>query len=374
MNSKLHISPTESKIASYCGRRYAIMTSRGATAIYTALRLIGELKGFGEVIVPTIGCLSIPQAVKLSGHIPVFVDVDPLLGCICPENTESKINSKTKAIVPIHIFGYAAPISRICSIASKRDIVVVEDACHALGGMADGRKIGSWGQFSVGSFGSTKSLGGLGGGALLFDEEDLLPAVEAIRCELPRWPEKATVDLLALSHRNLYHAVVDYRRAMGLQSNSLEVGETSEEYRRLLLSSDRVTGVALAAIESSIDGAEGINRRRLDVARSYDSILKDSKCHKPSFSMMEATGTVWRYTFTCPSPESAAILTNDLRRAGLHASNQYWSLAEIWNGSAGFSGSSWFQERVVNLWVDQVVNNEYLERTKKVVQIWSSRF
>jgi dTDP-4-amino-4,6-dideoxygalactose transaminase len=365
---------TEACVADYAGRAHSVLTSRGATAIYIALKVIGELRGVGEVIVPTVGCLSIPQAVKLSGHTPVFVDVDAATGCLCPEDTEAKITAKTKAIVPIHIFGYAAAISRICSLASKREIAVVEDACHALGGRADGSKIGSWGLFSVASFGGTKSLGGLGGGALLFDDESLMPAIERIRRQLPLWPEKQTLDLLALSHRNLYHGVVDYRRATGLQSDYLNVGKTSEQYRPLLLSSNKVPEDAIAAIESSIADAESIDRRRVDAARAYDRILQGSPCHRPSISRIEETGTVWRYTFTCPSPESAISLTGELRRAGLHASNQFWSLAEIWDGSTEFPGTSYFQERVVNLWVDRAATKEYLDRTEKVVRAWTSHF
>ena len=82
---------------------------------------------------------------------------------------------------------------------------------------------------------------------------------------------------------------------------------------------------------------------------------------------------VWRYTFTCPSPESTLSLTAELRQAGLHASNQYWSLAEIWSGDTSHPDAYWFGRRVVNLWVDEWASPQNLERTAQVIAAWNSR-
>jgi dTDP-4-amino-4,6-dideoxygalactose transaminase len=363
----------ESLLAGFSGRSHCRMTSRGATAIYVALRVVGEAKGYGDVIVPSIGCLSIPQAVKLAGHNPVFADVDPLTGCLSVEDTQKRSGRKTKAILPIHIFGHAVEIAKVCELASTLGAAVIEDACHALGGTADGRRIGSWGMFSIGSFGGTKSLGGLGGGALLFDDANFLPLVESIVSSLPVWPTESVLELLALSHRNLYHGVVDYRRATGQQAASMTAGDTAEAYRALLLSGDPVPQKALEAIQVGIQNAAASDQKRLDVARFYDAVLASTPCQRLPMSVLEKTGTVWRYTFTCPNPIAAQSLTSALRKAGLHASNQFWSLAEIWEGNEKLSGAKWFQDRVVNLWVDRAATTEYLDLTAKVINQWNSR-
>jgi dTDP-4-amino-4,6-dideoxygalactose transaminase len=362
----------EAHLAEFSNRSCCRVTSRGATAIYLALKLIGQSKGYGNVIVPAIGCLSIPQSVKLAGHTPVFADVDPHTGCISVKHTASLANDETKAILPIHIFGHAAEISEICQLASSLGASVIEDACHSLGGVADGRRIGSWGQFSVASFGGTKSLGGLGGGALFFDDSSLSPLIEELVAEVPFWPAKSVVELLALSHRNLYHAATDYRRATGGQDQALTLGGTSEQYGRLLVASDAVSSEALEAIKVGIVNAKENNEKRLYAANFYDRALDSTPCYRLPIGALEQTGTLWRYTFTCPNPESTQSLTASLRKAGLHASNQFWSLAEIWEGNNRLAGAGWFQERVVNLWVDHSVTQNYLERTREVIAEWNT--
>ena len=360
----------EFQLANLAGRAYCRMTSRGSSAIYVALKVIGEIKGFGEVIVPAIGCLSIPQAVQLAGHKPVFADINPNTGCLSVEDTEKRAVSQTKAILPVHIFGHAAEISQICNLAARLGAAVVEDSCHALGGQADGKKIGSWGMFSVASFGGTKSLGGLGGGALLFDDDRLIPYVEDELAKLPLSPEKGVVDLLALSHRNLYHGVVDYRRATGLQAKSLTVGHTADQYRPLLISGDPVSSEALQAIIAGIKCYDNSNYQRLQAARSYDQALSQSPCRRVPIDFLENTGTLWRYTFTCSTASQAKVLTSMLRKAGLQASNHYWSLSEIWASNNDLKSAAWFQERVINLWVDQSATLDYLTHTNHVISDW----
>lgn len=362
---------TEKALAQLAHRGECCMTPRGAAAIYVACRIIGERTGFGEMVLPTIGCLSIPQAVVLAGHRPVFADVDRQTGCLCPDDLARRITSQTKAVLPIHIFGHPVDTSRISETARRRGIAIIEDACHGLGGVANGNRIGSWGTFSIASFGGTKTLGGLGGGALLFDDTGLRSEVMRHLQKLDEPPEPEALDLLALSHRNLYHAAVDIRRAGTPGCQSLTVAHTAEAYKPLLLSRSEVSAAALQAITESVGRWSQITSDRLQVTRAYDQMLSECACHRISLDTLEKAGSPWRYTFTCETPTAARSLTRSLRRSGIHASNHYWSLAEIWDGSIDFAGTEWFQQRVVNLWVDASATPEYLERCTAAIREWS---
>jgi dTDP-4-amino-4,6-dideoxygalactose transaminase len=362
---------TERLLADLAGRAHCRWMPRGATAIFVACRLVGEERGFGEVIVPTVGCLSIPQAVALAGHRPVFADVDRVTGCLCPEDLARRVTGRTKAVLPIHIFGHVADVERIDAVAGRHGLAVVEDACHAFGGRMGGGPVGSWGAFSIASFGGTKALGGRGGGALFFDDADTRTAVDRHLAALAPAPDPEAAELLALSHRNLYHAAVDVRRARGPDVGTLTLAAATSAYRPLLVNGREAPMPALQAVADSVARLADLASRRLQAARFYDAMLAGTPCRRPAWEMLERAGMIWRYTFTCPCPQSTQDLTRRLRRAGIHASNHYWSLAEIWDGSDPLPGTAWFQERVVNLWVDAAATPEYLDRTAAVVAAWA---
>jgi len=372
MISAENVAQTEHLLARLAGRGECCLMPRGTTAIYIACKIIGDSNGYGEVIVPAVGCLSIPQAVALSGHQPVFADVDLVTGCLCPLDLSRRITPLTRAILPIHIFGSIVDVRKLSEIAARHGIPVVEDACHAFGGRMAGQPVGSWGMFSIASFGGTKTIGGLGGGALLFDDAGLRRDVDRHIMSLDPALPGAEAELLAVSHRNLYHAVVDFRRATAQRTMALTVGCMSAAYSPLLLSRSEVPSEAIKAITASVASLERLTAQRLAAARFYDGVISHTPCNRVPIEVIETNEAVWRYTFTCPSPGSTLSLTRALRRAGIHASNHYWSLADIWDGSADLPNAAWFQQRVVNLWVNDVATPEYLHRTESVITDWAN--
>jgi len=262
-------------------------------------------------------------------------------------------------------------MDRVAAISERHGIGVIEDACHALGGRCDQRPVGSWGMFSIASFGGTKTLGGLGGGAILFDDDDFRVHIERHIGTLSEALGDWEAGLFALSHRNLYHAVVDIRRAKSTEAELPTVSHMSAAYSPLLLSRNEVSSRAKQAICHSAERLPEIISERCRAVRFYDEMISRTPCRRVPIDEIEEAGAIWRYTFTCPSPSSTQTLTNALRRAGIHASNHYWSLAEVWDNRNDLPGASWFQERVVNLWVDATATPEYLQRTSAVVAEWS---
>ncbi len=160
----------EMEFSEYTGTHYAVGVASGTDAITLALMAIGVSAG-DEVI--TVANTAAPTVVAIcrSGAFPVFVDIEENGFQMDPELIEECITDKTKAIVPVHLYGEPAPIKRILEIAEKHNIPVVEDACQAHGAHFNSKKVGAWGVMGCFSFYPTKNLGGFGdGGMIVLDD------------------------------------------------------------------------------------------------------------------------------------------------------------------------------------------------------------
>ena len=151
------------EFANWCGAIAAVPCQSGSAALWAALRLLDVGPG-DEVIVPGMTFIATATAVSLVGAKPVFADIETDYWCICPDDVESKINSKTKAVIGVHLFGQ--PFSpRLREICDKHKIALIEDAAQAHGAMLDGKMAGSIGDIACFSFFPSKNMavGGEGG-------------------------------------------------------------------------------------------------------------------------------------------------------------------------------------------------------------------
>lgn len=151
----------EKDFASYQGQTHAISCANGTDALEIALRGLG-IKAGDEVIVPANGWMSAAEAVCLLHARPVFVDNHPDTYTIDPKRIEEKITSRTKAIIPIHLYGLPADMPGISALAQKHQLKVIEDCAQAHGATIGGMKVGNWGDIAAFSFYPTKNLGAIG--------------------------------------------------------------------------------------------------------------------------------------------------------------------------------------------------------------------
>lgn len=171
----------EKEVAQYCGVKYALGVSSGSDALLVALMSLGIEPG-DEVIVPSFTFVATTGAVARVGAVPVFVDIDEDSFNIDPAKIEEKITSKTKAIIPVHLFGQVAQMKPIIEIANKYGLAVVEDAAQSIGAKQDGISCGNFGDFGCYSFYPTKNLGAFGdGGLLVTNDENLYDIAKMIR-------------------------------------------------------------------------------------------------------------------------------------------------------------------------------------------------
>jgi len=174
------IEEFEREFAKYCGVKYSVATANGTVALHLALKALGIGKG-DEVIVPTLTFVATANAVTYCGAKPVFVDSHPKYWCINPEKIEEKITPRTKAIIPVHLYGHPCDMDRIMEIARNYNLYVIEDAAEAHGAEYKGRKVGSFGDISCFSFYGNKIITTGEGGMCLTNNDELAERMRNLR-------------------------------------------------------------------------------------------------------------------------------------------------------------------------------------------------
>lgn len=163
----------EKAFSDYLGVKHAVAVANGTAALHLAC-LAMDIGPGDEVIVPSLTFVATANAIRYTGAIPVFADITSQKDLnIDPQSIEQLINEKTRAIIVVHYGGYACNMSRINALARKKDIVVIEDAAHAIGSELDGRKLGTWGKVGCFSFFSNKNLTTGEGGMVVTDDDDI---------------------------------------------------------------------------------------------------------------------------------------------------------------------------------------------------------
>ena len=160
------------RFAKFNGARYASMMANGSVTLECALRAFGVGPG-DEVIVPAQTWIAPGTEVALLGATPVIVDIEPDTLCMDPKAFEAAITPRTKAVIPVHLFGSMADLDKIIKTAKKHGIKVLEDCAHSHGGMWKDRGVGSWGDAGSWSFHMPKLMAGGEGGAITTNDEHL---------------------------------------------------------------------------------------------------------------------------------------------------------------------------------------------------------
>lgn len=175
------VAAFEKEFANYSGVRHCVTVANGLDALYISLKVLGVSQG-DEVIVPAFTCAPTWMAVSRTGATPVAVEVDAKSFNIDATKIEQAVTSKTKAIVPVNLFGRPANFFEILTVARQRNIIVVEDNAQGHGANVGGKKTGSFGSINATSFYPTKNLGALGdGGAITTDDSVLAEKARQLR-------------------------------------------------------------------------------------------------------------------------------------------------------------------------------------------------
>ena len=175
------VEELEQKIVTYCEAKYAVGVSSGTDALLISLMAAG-IKEDDEVITTPFTFFATAGSISRLGAKPVFVDIEPDTFNIDTKQIEENITRKTRAILPVHLYGQCVDMDPVLDLAQKNNLVVIEDAAQAIGSKYKGRRAGSMGDYGCFSFFPTKNLGGFGdGGMVTMNSEELYEQVKILR-------------------------------------------------------------------------------------------------------------------------------------------------------------------------------------------------
>jgi dTDP-4-amino-4,6-dideoxygalactose transaminase len=232
----------EAKFAAYCGVDHCVTLNSGTSALHLALRCLDVGPG-DEVVTVSMTFIATAWAISYVGAAPVFADIDPVRRTLNPAKLEAAITSRTRAIIPVHLYGMAAEMDHIMAIADRHGIPVIEDAAQAHGAKYKNKRVGQFGQIACFSFYPSKNLGAYGeGGALITNDASIAQRARSLRD----------------------HA----------QSQKYLHDEIGYNYRM-----DSFQGAVLAVKLKYLDEW---NKARIDCARQYTELLKASSYKLPA--------------------------------------------------------------------------------------------
>jgi dTDP-4-amino-4,6-dideoxygalactose transaminase len=171
----------EAKFAAYCGVDHCVSLNSGTSALHLALRCLDVGPG-DEVVTVSMTFIATAWAISYVGATPVFVDIDPVRRTLDPEKLEAAITPRTKAIIPVHLYGMPAEMDAIIAIAERHGLPVIEDAAQAHGAKHRGTRLGQFGKIACFSFYPGKNLGAYGeGGALITNDASIAQRAHSLR-------------------------------------------------------------------------------------------------------------------------------------------------------------------------------------------------
>lgn len=261
----------EKEFANYIGVKHAISVGNGTDALVLALKAIGIGKG-DEVITTPFTFFATAEAISAVGATPVFVDVEKDTFNIDVTKIEEKINSNTKAIMPVHIFGQSADMDEINEIAKKHNLKVIEDACQAIGGKYKGRNIGSLGDVACFSFFPTKNLGCAGdGGMIVTDNDEIAIIARALRTHGSGENGQKAYNLL----NNIEEEVKTAEGANDTVYNPLKY------YNYLIGYNTRLDAIQAAILNVKIKEIDNWNSKRREIVSIYNEALQNNDLVTP---------------------------------------------------------------------------------------------
>lgn len=175
------IEQFEIDFANFCGTKHAVALNSGTDALYLSLWALGIKKG-DEVITSPFSFFATAEVISRFSAKPVFVDIEPNTFNLNPDQIKKNITSKTKAIIPVHLFGRPANMKKIMKLAIDNSLFVIEDACQAIGAKYKEQKVGSLGDIGCFSFFPSKNLAAYGdGGAVVTNDQNLAESIKKLR-------------------------------------------------------------------------------------------------------------------------------------------------------------------------------------------------
>jgi len=284
------IQKFEEKFSSYIGVKHGVATSNGTAALHLALTALQTKRG-DEILVPALTFASVANTVLYTRAKPVFIDSHPDYWCINPSKVEEKITKKTKAIIPVHIYGNPCNMNSIMKIAKDHNLIVIEDCAEAHGAEYKDRKVGTFGDIACFSFYGNKIITTGEGGMCLTKDEDLAQKMSLLR------------DHGMNVKKRYWHEVIGFNY--------------------------RMTNMQAALGVAQLEKIDNFLKRKRKIANIYNSFLRNVKGVVSHPKMPWAKNVYWLYSILIDSKAygiSRDKLMNKLAKKGVETRRFFYPM------------------------------------------------
>lgn len=316
-----YVPAFEKKFAEYCDAKYGVAVCNGTVALHLALAALGIGKG-DEVIIPSFTMIATAFAICYTGALPVFVDAEARTWNIDVRRIEAKITKRTKAIIPVHIFGNPCDMGALRDIAQKNDIHIVEDAAEAHGALFDGSKVGSFSSIAAFSFFANKNVTTGEGGMVVTSSEALYEKCRYFKnlcfpLDKPRVYDHADIGFnYRMSNLHAAIGLAQTERADYYKAKRIKNGEL---YKKLLSGIDGISVQKDQERGSNVHWMNGILVSREAYGRSREELvafLKEEGIDTRLFFIgMHAQVSLKRYGCDC---DGDYPVTEELSKKGFY--------------------------------------------------------
>lgn len=258
------VASFEKEFAAFCEAKHCVALASGTDALLLSLKALG-IKPGDEVITVAHTFVSTALTISQLGAKPVFADIDPATYTIDPKDVERKITKKTKAIIPVHLYGHPASMEALRALAQTHGLKIVEDACQAHGARYRGKRVGTLGDIAAFSFYPSKNLGGYGdGGAVVTDNGELAKKVRQYRTYGGIERDRYETDGINSRLDEVQAAVLRTKLAR-LERGNEKRRANAEQYR------SHLDGIPIT-LPTVADGAESVYHQFVIRAKSRDEL------------------------------------------------------------------------------------------------------
>lgn len=337
-------------------------SGRAATGLYYAYQFAKQNHPYitqPEVIVPAMMCATAANTALISDVTPRFADVGASTGLVSLETIKTRYTENTIAVVVIHLLGHMVDIEPIAEWCKANNLLLIEDPTHALSAKyPNGDYAGSVGDVSIFSFNPTKIID-KGNGVLVAKSAETARALKKIMSN-PVFPNvDNNVRLqLALSYRNLHHSLVGLLRLKNIpnQQISASFNAVRSAYDALYLRpvNDEID------LNTAWENLPLSLKHRLKLANLYAERLQHPALHL--LTDFQQSGVCWRFSLLINNPEKQVAFSEAIRKDGFHVSNLYWAANQFFKPDDICDGANSFSRRILNLWVDASVDEDYVHR------------
>ncbi|MGI8835879.1 MAG: DegT/DnrJ/EryC1/StrS family aminotransferase [Pyrinomonadaceae bacterium] len=309
-----YVEMLEEQFAAFCGTAHGVSVVNGTAALHVALLALGVGPG-DEVIVPDLTYIASANAVAYCGARPVFADVDRSTWTVNPEDVARRITSRTKAIMPVHLYGHPADMDPILDLARAHELFVIEDAAQAHGAEYKSRRVGAMGEVATFSFYGNKIMTTGEGGMVTTNDLDLAQRVRLLKGQ--------GVD----PARRYWFPIIGYNY--------------------------RLTNIQAAIGLAQFEKIDWLVERRREVAMQYRKALQDLPVSTPCEAAW-AKNVYWLYSICVPKGSDRDFVMNELMKQGIETRPFFYPMHQMppyykENGNQDFPVSTDLGARGINL-------------------------